>query len=259
MRLENKVILITGGYTGIGYAIVRACLREGARVIVNGLREEKARKVISELGTENLVVHTQDITDETAPEQLVKIAIDTFGKLDAVVNNAAIIQSSNMATTDMDFLKRMLAVNTLAPFAVIKATLPHLIKTKGCILNIGSINAWSGEPNLLAYSISKGALMTLTRNLGDTLFRENEVRVNQINPGWVLTENELANQKALGKKEGWDKDIPKMFAPSNRLFKPEEIAAAAVFLLSDECGPVSAQVIELEQYPMIGRNVSKTW
>jgi NAD(P)-dependent dehydrogenase (short-subunit alcohol dehydrogenase family) len=259
MRLENKVILITGGYTGIGNAIVRCCLREGARVIVNGLREEKARKVISELGAENLVVHTQDITEETAAEQLVKIAIDTFGKLDAVVNNAAIIQSSNMATTDMDFLKRILAVNTLAPFAVIKATLPHLIKTKGCVLNIGSINAWSGEPNLLAYSISKGALMTLTRNLGDTLFRENGVRVNQINPGWVLTENELANQKALGKKEGWDKDIPKMFAPANRLFKPEEIAAAAIFLLSDECGPVSAQVIELEQYPMIGRNVAKTW
>ena len=153
----------------------------------------------------------------------------------------------------------MLAVNTLAPFALIQSALPYLTETKGCVLNIGSINAWSGEPNLLAYSISKGALMTMSRNLGDTLFRENGVRVNQINPGWVLTENELANQKALGKKEGWYKDIPELFAPAKKLLKPEEIAAAAVFLLSDECGPVSAQVIELEQYPMIGRNVAKTW
>ncbi|WP_422081704.1 SDR family NAD(P)-dependent oxidoreductase [Ulvibacterium sp.] len=259
MRLENKVIVVTGGYTGIGNAIVRACLREGARVVANGLREEKAEKVINELGTENLVVHTQDVTEETAPEKLVQIAMDSFGKLDAVVNNAAIIQSSNIATTDMDFLKRMLAVNTLAPFAIIQSALPYLTETKGCVLNIGSINAWSGEPNLLAYSISKGALMTMSRNLGDTLFRENGVRVNQINPGWVLTENELANQKALGKKEGWYKDIPELFAPAKKLLKPEEIAAAAIFLLSDECGPVSAQIIELEQYPMIGRNVAKTW
>lgn len=259
MRLENKVIIVTGGYTGIGNAIVRACLKEGARLVVNGLREEKAKQLINELGTENLVVHTQDVTEETAPEQLVKVAIDTFDKVDAVVNNAAIIKPSDITTTDMDFLKRMLAVNTLAPFALIQTALPHLEKTKGCVLNIGSINAWSGEPSLLAYSISKGALMTMTRNLGDALFRENGVRVNQINPGWVLTENELANQKAAGKQEGWHKELPELFSPANRLLKPEEIAAAAVFLLSDECGPVSAQVIELEQYPMIGRNITKAW
>ena len=84
----------------------------------------------------------------------------------------------------------------MQPFALIKSALPYLSKQHGCVLNIGSVNAYSGEPNLLAYSITKGALMTMTRNLGDTLFRENGVRVNQINPGWVLTETEIERKKA---------------------------------------------------------------
>lgn len=259
MRLKDKVVLITGGYTGIGNAIVKRCLAEGAQVFVNGLRKEKADALLSELGSENVATHTRDITEGSAPEELVELTIRAFGKLDAVVNNAAIIRPSDMETTDMDFLKRMLEVNTLAPFAIIKAALPHLRKTKGCVLNIGSINAWSGEPNLLAYSISKGALMTLSRNLGDSLFRDYGVRVNQINPGWVLTENELVNQREQGKSEDWYKKLPEVFAPAGRLFKPEELAAAAVYLLSDESGPVSGQVLEVEQFPMLGRNMPKNW
>lgn len=259
MRLKNKVVVITGGYTGIGKAIVERCLKEGAKVLANGLREEKEEQLINYLSSDNLITHTQDITEVGAPEKIISLAIETYGKLDAVVNNAAIIRPSNMATTDMSFLKRMLAVNTLAPFAIIQAALPHLSKSKGCVLNIGSINAWSGEPNLLAYSISKGALMTMSRNLGDTLFRENGVRVNQINPGWVLTENEFVNQKEQGKSDDWHLNLPEVFAPAKRLFKPEELAAAAIYLLSDECGPVSGQVLEVEQFPMIGRNMPKNW
>ncbi|MBT8184236.1 MAG: SDR family oxidoreductase [Eudoraea sp.] len=259
MRLKNKVILVTGGYTGIGKAIVERCLNEGAKVLANGLREEKAKELRDALASENIETHTVDITEDGAPEKLVSLAIKTFGKLDAVVNNAAIIKPSNIGNTTMTFLKRMLAVNTLAPFAIIQTALPHLTKSKGCVLNIGSINAWSGEPNLLAYSISKGALMTMSRNLGDTLFRENGVRVNQINPGWVLTENEFVNQKEQGKKDDWHLNLPEVFAPANRLFKPEELATAAVYLLSDECGPVSGQVLEVEQFPMIGRNMPKDW
>jgi len=259
MRLNNKVILVTGGYTGIGRAIVERCLEEGAKILANGLREEKAAELMEHLASDNVITHTQDITDDNAPQKLIEIAIKSFGKLDAVVNNAAIIRPSNMATTDMSFLKRMLAVNTLAPFAIIQAALPHLTKSKGCVLNIGSINAWSGEPNLLAYSISKGALMTMSRNLGDTLFRENGVRVNQINPGWVLTDNEFVNQKEQGKKDDWHLNLPEVFAPAKRLFKPEELATAAIYLLSDESGPVSGQVLEVEQFPMIGRNMPKGW
>lgn len=259
MRLKNKVILITGAYTGIGRAIAKACVKEGALVVLNGLRDEKGKSLVDELGSDIATAVTMDITQEGVPELLVKEALQRFGKLDAVVNNAAMIVSSNIDTTDLAFMRKMLAINTLAPFAIIQAALPSLKVTKGCILNIGSINSWSGEPNLLAYSISKGALMTMSRNLGDSLFRDYGIRVNQINPGWVLTENEKINQKQQGMNDDWYKDLPDLFAPAQRIFEPQEIASGAVYLLSDECGPVSGQVLELEQFPMIGRNLPKNW
>lgn len=151
----------------------------------------------------------------------------------------------------------MLEVNTIAPFSLIKAALPYLSEQKGCVLNIGSVNAYSGEPNLFAYSVSKGALMTMTRNLGDTLFRENHVRVNQINPGWVLTETEMQRKKDHGLAEDWYKDLPSVYAPAGRILWPSEIAAAAVYWLADESGPISGQVVDLEQHPFIGRNPPK--
>ncbi|HUH47181.1 MAG TPA: SDR family oxidoreductase [Arenibacter sp.] len=259
MRLKNKVVLITGGYTGIGKAIALACVREGAKVVVNGLEEGRGNSLITELGAENAWAITKDITDVDAPQKLISGCITRFGKLDAVVNNAAYIATSDITTTDVPFLQRMLAVNAIAPFAIIQAALPYLSQVRGCVLNIGSINAWGGEPNLLAYSISKGALMTLTRNLGDSLFREKGVRVNQVNPGWVLTEKEIQNKKEQGMKSDWFKDIPDIFAPAQRIFMPEEIAAACLYWLSDECGPVSAQVMDLEQFPIVGRNLPKDW
>lgn len=259
MRLEDKVLIITGGYTGIGKAIAQKALKEGAKVLVNGLDENLGLALVDELGIGNAVHLTIDIREKEAPKLLMARALANFGKLDGLVNNAAQIATSTIQDTDSEFLMDILNTNTIAPLALIREALPHLEKTRGSVLNIGSINAWGGEPNLLAYSISKGALMTMTRNLGDSLFRENGVRVNQINPGWVLTENERNKKKAEGMKDNWYKDIPAIFAPAKRLFSPEEIAAAATFLLSDECGPVSAQVMDLEQFPLIGRNLPKSW
>ncbi len=257
MRLQDKVILITGSYTGIGRAIAKQCVKEGAKVVLNGLREELGRQLLKEFDADLATHLTLDITADGAPEQLVKMALDTFGRLDAVVNNAAIVASSNIDTTTVPYLERMLAVNTIAPFAIIQAALPYLEQSKGNVVNIGSINSWSGEPNLLAYSISKGALMTLSRNLGDTLFREKGVRVNQINPGWILTEHEFVNQREQGKPDDWHLTLSDVFAPAKRLFKPEELAMAAIYLLSDESGPISGQVVEVEQFPIIGRNPPK--
>ncbi len=257
MRLKDKVILVTGSYTGIGRAIARRCVNEGAKVILNGLREELGQELLQELGTNNAVHLTIDITEENAPKKLIEKAVSSFGKLDAVVNNAAIVASSNIDSTTVPYLERMLAVNTIAPFAIIQTALPELKKTKGCVVNIGSINSWSGEPNLLAYSISKGALMTMSRNLGDSLFRDHGVRVNQINPGWVLTEHELINQREQGMDEDWFEKLPNVFAPAKRLFKPEELASSAIYLMDDESGPITGQVIEVEQFPMIGRNPPK--
>lgn len=257
MRLAEKVILITGSCTGIGRAIAERCVAEGAKVIVHGLDEAPGRSLVETLGHHRATLRIVDLTNPDAPRQLIEHALTTFGKLDAIVNNAAMIATSNIHTTDIDFLNKMLMVNAIVPFLLIQSALPHLTKTRGCVLNIGSVNGWCGEPNLLAYSMSKGALMTLTRNLGDSLFREVGVRVNQINPGWVLTEKEVLNKREQGLADDWYKDLPPQFAPSGRLLAPAEIAAAAIYWLSDECGPVSGQIMELEQYPMMGRNVSK--
>jgi len=257
MRLNNKVIIITGSCTGIGKAIAIRCVAEGASVIIHGLEHDLGEAVLDELEKGKAVLHVEEIANPGAPQRLVDLALKTFGRLDAIVNNAAMVASSNLHTTDLDFLRRVLEVNTIAPFALIKAALPYLSKERGCVLNIGSVNAWSGEPNLLAYSVSKGALMTMTRNLGDTLFRESGVRVNQINPGWVLTETEILRKRSQGLPDDWYKDIPALFAPAGRIIWPSEIAAAVVYWLADESGPISGQVVDLEQYPFIGRNPPK--
>jgi len=257
MRLQNKVIIVTGSCTGIGKAIAERSVAEGARVVIHGLEKELGEAVVAELGADKAALHIEDLTNEGAPQRLVEVALQAFGKLDAIVNNAAMVVASNIHTTDLAFFRKMLEVNTVAPFALVQAALPYLRQTHGNVLNIGSVNAWSGEPNLLPYSVSKGALMTLTRNLGDTLMREDGVRVNQINPGWVLTENEAQRKRDHGLADDWYKDIPRVYAPAGRILWPAEIAAAAVYWLGDECGPISGQVVDLEQHPFIGRNPPK--
>jgi NAD(P)-dependent dehydrogenase (short-subunit alcohol dehydrogenase family) len=257
VRLQNKVVIVTGSTTGIGKAIALRCVAEGARVLIHGLEPELGKDVLSGIAANKGVLHIEDISMPDAPKNLVATALEAFGKIDAVVNNAAWVVSSDVESTDLPFLRKVIEVNTVAPFALIREALPHLKKTRGCVLNIGSVNAWCGEPNLLAYSISKGALMTLTRNLGDTLFRETGVRVNQINPGWVLTEREIDRKRDQGSPEDWYARLPKVFAPAGRILAPEEIAAAATYWLADESGPVSGQVVDLEQYPFIGRNPPK--
>jgi NAD(P)-dependent dehydrogenase (short-subunit alcohol dehydrogenase family) len=257
MRLKDKVIIVTGSTTGIGKAIAKKCVEEGAKVVLHGLENELGQEVLEEIGTDKAVFHHEDLSEEGCAERLVKLALETWGKLNAIVNNAAWVITSDISTTDRAFLQKVLDINTIAPFLLIQSALPELSKNRGCVLNIGSVNAWSGEPNLLAYSISKGGLMTMTRNLGDVLMREHGVRVNQINPGWVLTEREQERKKEHGLSATWYENIPAMYAPSGRILLPEEIAAASIYWLSDEIGPISGQVVDLEQHPMIGRNAPK--
>ncbi|MBP6784463.1 MAG: SDR family oxidoreductase [Verrucomicrobiales bacterium] len=257
MRLKNKVILVTGSCTGIGKAIAIQCVKEGARVVIHGLERDLGEEVVTEIGADHAALHIEDLANEGCPARLVAFSLERFGRLDSVVNNAAIVASGNLHTTDAPFFRTILEINTIVPFLLIKEALPHLSQHRGCVLNIGSVNAWSGEPNLMPYSVSKGALMTMTRNLGDTLMRENGVRVNQINPGWVLTENEAKRKREHGLSEDWPSHLPKVYAPAGRILKPEEIAMAAIYWLADESGPISGQVVDLEQHPFIGRNPPK--
>ncbi len=255
MRLQDKVILVTGSTTGIGEAIARRAVAEGARVLIHGRDEKRGQALVAELAP-SAALHIDDIADPAAPQRIVAAAIDAFGKLDAVVNNAASVQRSNLSNTDAALFDKLIAINLRAPLLLIQAAAPHLKQTRGCVLNIGSLNGHCGEANLLAYSISKGGLMTLSRNLADALGQEG-VRVNHFNVGWVLTPNEYHVKIADGLPPDWPERIPRTKAPAGRLMKPEEIAAAAVYWIGDESYPISGSVVDMEQHPVIGRNPPK--
>jgi len=256
MRLENKVIVVTGGTSGIGRAIVERCVNEGARVLVHGLDREAGEALVRTLG-DRAVLFLADLADADSPRQIVAAALAAFGRIDGVVNNAAMVVRSTLATTDAAFFDGVMAVNVRAPLLLIQAAWASLKEHRGSVLNIGSVNAYSGEPTLLDYSVSKGALMTLSRNLANAGGLEG-VRVNHLNVGWVLTQREYAHQIELGQTTDWPEHVPSSYAPSGRLIRPEEIAAAAVYWLGDESRPISGSVVELEQYPIIGRNPVKS-
>lgn len=255
MRLRDKVILVTGSTTGIGEAMARRFVAEGARVMVHGIERELGEAVVKDLGA-SAALHIDDLSDANAPARLVGAVMGAFGQIDGIVNNAAWIVRSNIETTDAALFDRCLAVNVRAPLLLIRAALEHLRHSQGAVLNIGSINGYCGESNQLAYSISKGALITLTRNLADA-FGRMKVRVNQLNLGWVLSSNEYKLKVSEGLPPDWHEHLPAAFAPSGRIMMPETIATAAVYWLGDESRPVSGSVVDIEQYPMIGRNPVK--
>lgn len=255
-RLKDKVILVTGSTTGIGEAIARRCVAEGARVLVHGRDEKRGREVVESLGA-SAVFHPDDLSDPDAAERLIDAVLKAFGRLDGLVNNAAWVPLSTIESTDTKLFDQVMAINVRAPLLLVQRALEPLSRARGCVLNIGSINAHCGEAKLLVYSVSKGALTTLTRNLSDSLLRSHGVRVNQINPGWVLTPNEIVKKQEHGLPPDWHLHLPKDQVPTGKLLDPEVVAAAAVYLLGDESWPVTGSVVELEQFPMVCRNPSK--
>jgi NAD(P)-dependent dehydrogenase (short-subunit alcohol dehydrogenase family) len=259
MRLKDKVILVTGSTTGIGEAMARIFAREGATVVIHGTREKAARALVDAIvGAKGRAFYALGaLEDPEAPGRIIQSTIDQCGRIDGLVNNAALIGRGSLETTDVAFFDKIIAVNLRAPFLLIKAALPHFRRQGGGrVLNIGSMNGYCGEKNQLAYSISKGGLMTLTRNLSDAHGTEG-IRVNQFNVGWTLTPNEYALKQKEGLPADWPKRVPKAYAPSGRILSPEDVAWAAVYFLSDEAQLISGSILDLEQYPLIGRNPIK--
>ena len=259
MRLKDKVILVTGSTTGIGEGMARLFVREGARVAIHGVALQTAEEVAGDIRSEGgeAISLVGLLEDPAVPARLIAETMSCYGRLDGLVNNAATMSRGNLDTTDLEAFDRTLAINLRAPFLLIQAALPYFRKQGGGrVLNIGSINAYCGENNQLAYSVSKGGLTTLTRNLADAYGTEG-LRVNQINPGWTLTPNEYELKKKEGLPDDWPAKLPSIFAPSGRLLSPEDIAWAAVYFLSDEAALVNGTVFDLGQYPFIGRNPAK--
>ena len=255
MRLRDKVIIVTGSTGGIGRAIAARAVAEGARVLIHGIDRPAGEKTVAELGAA-AALHLDDLGDPAAAARIVAAAVAAFGRVDAVVNNAAIVPRTTLATTAAETFDRTMAINVRAPLLLIQAAFAQLKANRGCVLNIGSVNALSGEATLLDYSISKGALQTLSRNLANAHAADG-VRFNHFNVGWVLTEREYAMQVAEGAPADWHRKIPAVFAPAGRILQPEEIAAAAVYWLGDESYPVSGAVVDVEQFCIHGRNPVK--
>ena len=255
MRLRDKIIIVTGSTSGIGAAIAKRAVAEGARVLIHGIDRVGGERVVAELG-EHARLHLDDLADPGSAPRIVAATVAAFGRVDGLVNNAALVARSTLETTSAGSFDRMMAVNVRAPLLLIQAAFPELQRNQGCVLNIGSINALSGEATLLDYSISKGALQTMSRNLANA-HAHTGVRINLFNVGWVLTEREQALQVKDGQPEDWSRRMPRSVLPAGRLIMPEEIAAAAVYWLGDESRPINGTVLELEQFSIHGRNPVK--
>lgn len=259
MRLKDKVILITGSTRGIGQSMAQIFASEGAAVMIHGTYQNLADDLVQDLQHRGAKATSviADLRLPESPEHIIKRTVEYFGRIDGLVNNAALCTRSNLETTDSKLFEDLFAINLRAPLFLIQAALPHFRKQgSGRVLNIGSVNAYGGEKNLLAYSMTKGGLMTLTRNLADSYGREG-IRVNQLNVGWTLTANEYEFKKKEGLPDDWPSKLPESFIPSGRLLSPEEVAWAAVYFLSDEAGIVNGSILDFEQYPLIGRNPEK--
>ncbi len=159
MRLSEKVIIVTGGTSGIGKAIVERAVAEGARVLVHGIERRDGEALVAQLGSK-AALHLDDLVDPASPGRIAAAALAAFGRIDAVVNNAAIVARSNLLSTTPEFFDRMIAVNLRAALFLIQAALPQLKAHQGCVLNIGSINAHSGQANLLDEAAEKFAERT---------------------------------------------------------------------------------------------------
>lgn len=252
--LENKTIIVTGGSAGIGAAICQAVIDEGGNVLIHGRRKEAMAKQAAHLSNRAAYV-VADLADSGAASAIFDAGLSAFGQVDGLVNNAAVNPRSDIETDVVGQFDDVFHINTRAPLLLSQCFARHCREREapGSIVNIGSINAYCGAPFLLIYSMSKGALMTMTRNLGDTLSVDN-IRVNQLNVGWTYTDSEIEIQRQAGAPDDWHEKISKTAAPSGKLLQPGDVASHAAFWLSDKSAPVSGTVLEVEQFPVIGRN-----
>lgn len=246
-KLKDKVAIITGGDSGIGQAVAIAFAKEGAKVAIGFLEEEKdaaiTKAIVEDYGTECLAIGG-DVGDKDYGLTMVKKVLDEFGQIDILINNAAEQhpQDDPLKITP-EQLERTFRTNIFGMFYMTQAVLPHL-KGGSTIINTASVTAYRGNPLLLDYSSTKGAIVSYTYTLSQMLAPK--IRVNAVAPGPVWTPLIPST---------FPKDHVKEFGkdtPMGRPGQPEELAPAYVFLASDDSSYITGQTIHVNGGTIVG-------
>ena len=252
--LVGKYAIVTGSTQGLGEAIARLFVERGiAGLIVCGRNEARGTAVAAELNSESCQVHfvQADLANVEECRQIVTVADEKFGSLDILVNSAGISDRGTIWDTKPELWDRIMAVNLRAPFLLIQESIKIMKREgiHGSIVNIGSVSAYGSVPMLMPYATSKGALMTMTKNIAYAIMRH-QIRINTLNIGWMDTPGEDTIQRQYhGSKDNWLGQAEAL-QPFGRLLKPQEVARAVAFLASDESGMMTGSIVDFDQSVM---------
>ena len=251
-QLNGKIAVVSGGTQGLGAAIARTFAERGAAAIVTcGRNREKGEAVAATIGRDTgreVRFVEADLSSVEDCRKVIAEADQGFGWLDILVNAAGVTDRGTILNTSQERFDSIFAVNLRAPFFLMQDAARIMVRDgiEGAIVNIGSTSAMTGQPFIAAYSASKGALSTLTRNTAFALLR-NRIRVNQLNIGWMSTEGEDRIQREYhGAGDDW-LDRAAAAQPFGRLLEPAEVAKAVAFLVSDESGMMTGTVANFDQ------------
>ncbi len=252
--LAGKVAVVTGSTQGVGEAIAHRIVAWGAAgVVVTGRNRERGESVARalEAGGAGAVFVPAELGDAAAAQTIIGACEAAFGRVDCLVNAAASTERGGLLDADAGFIDAMFAANVRAPFLLMQAAAGMMRRAGqgGSIVNILSMNAHCGTPELAVYSASKGAMATLTRNAANTLARD-RIRVNGINLGWADTPAEhVVQEKTSPHGKRWLEEANRT-RPFGRLIHVDEIADLAAFLLSANAGVMTGALIDYEQWVM---------